>query len=130
MIKFNKKYSIFTYQKNPIRIFTNNAINNTKKNNLVAWKKFILLPTILFSSLPNKSARYKEIEKRINLIKKDDWKLFNLNFFNPRFGINHSSFNSDQKEKIISNVNGDFTLSQFLSFKHLQEGHISKASNK
>ena len=100
------------------------------KNNLLAWKKFILLPTILFSSLPNKTARYKELDKRLNLIKNDDWTLFNLNYFNARFGINHSLFNVEQQETIISNNNGDFTLSQYLSFKHLQEGHISKASNK
>jgi len=43
--------------------------------NIIAWKKLILLPTVLLSSLPV-AERSTELKFRIDCVERDDWSRF------------------------------------------------------
>ena len=109
-----------------IRLIYINQMLIIKKdvNNIIGWKKLILLPTVLLSSLPV-SQRSAELKFRIDCVERDDWSHFDLNYFTRRF----SPLKLDLDDDHVINAHGEFTRNQKFAFKQMQMGNLSKAMN-
>ena len=77
---------------------------------LLHWKKFMLLPTVLFTIEPQSTnGRKKDLAKRIELIETDNWDPFTLDYFKKRSAFvkdpNPSSEAAKRKSRLNKRIN-------------------------
>ena len=98
-------------------------------NNLLNHKKFILLPTVLFTSLDGSSAeRVREIKNRLHVLKNDNWDLFTLSYFQSRKSNNHHNNFSQNNDNNI--MNDEVPMHHKEAINQIKLGNLSKGMQK